>query len=521
MHLSAFASSAIAALVAIGFGAAVPAAATAVPRAPANNTTKGLLALAADNSPPLTFNYATSQPDSQNWVGIWDSYYGGPDNETYIENSWAWNWATAAKGSVKVDVSKLQPGTYKAYYLAKNGYKWLADPIQVVVPGTGPLRFLVKEFKTQNARRGDKFTAVIRGLLANPSSNMTYSIADRDNADWLSISNDGTITGTPSASGNTKFTIVASSSDGSTPARLPVVIPVVASKAPLVTNLKVLTFNIWQGGHNVNDYHRKQVSFLSEIDADVVGMQESFFHDGLRLAQALGWYSWQSKDVSIISRYPISQVFPEAEAGGAVKISVDGNDSELIMWNAHLGYDPYGPYDFCFSKYDRDTVLKREAQSGRTPQIIEIMDRMKSQIANANDVPVILTGDFNAPSHLDWTNATAKDHCGVGAFPWPSSVYPTEGGLVDSYREKFPDPVVMPGITWSPIYKNNGGKPEPMDRIDFIYHKGMKTVDSKVVVVGNPTAEPNHKNNEWPSDHAAVLTTFKIPNKRCKRATKA
>lgn len=512
MRLSSFLPAVFAAL----------AAATAVPRAPsgfksetaARAISANTTSLAVVAGPPLTFSYSTPDPDSKNWIGIWNDYYGGPDNQTSVANSLAWNWADKAQGSVQVDVSKLQAGRYKAYFLAKGGYKWLADPIEVFVPGTGPLEFLIKNLTTQHARVGDAFVAVVSGLLANPKDeNTTYAVINRHCADWVSISKNGTITGKPTARGLTKFTVAATGSDGSV-AHLPVTVPVVNAKDPLVEKLKVLTFNIWQGGKNVNDYHRKQLNFLTGIDADVVGMQESFFRDGLRLAKALGWYVWQSNDASIISRYPIVEVYPQVAAGGAVRIAVDGEDSQIIMYNAHLGYDPYGPYDFCFSHYDKAKVLEREAESGRTPQIIEIMGRMKPQIANYKDVPVILTGDFNAPSHLDWTNATAKQHCGVGDFGWPSSVHPIEGGLIDSFREMHPDPVKTPGITWSPIYLKNNNRDEPMDRIDFIYHKGMKTLSSEVVLVGNPTPEPNHKNNEWTSDHAAVLSTFKIPNKR-------
>ncbi|KAK2599155.1 hypothetical protein QQS21_005417 [Conoideocrella luteorostrata] len=488
-----------------------PSTATAVPRA------AGSLALAADK-PLLTFDYSTPDPDPKNWIGIWSAYYGGPDNQASVSYSLAWDWATEAKGTVQVNVSKLQPGAYKAYYLAKNGYKWLADPIEVNIPGTGPLAFLIDTFTTQNARRGDAFQAAVGGLLANPKKNMKWAVVDRDNADWVQVSDNGTLYGTPTSSGIAKFTVRATDADNTT-GSLAVTIPVVASAAPLVSKLNVMSFNLWQGGRNINDSHRKQIKFLTSSGADIVGFQESFFNDGLRLAKALGWQAYQTSDTSIISRYPIVEVYPQTSASGSVRIAVDGEDSQVIMWNAHLGYDPYGPYDFCFSKMSREEVLKREADSKRTPQIVEIMDRMKSQIANAKEIPVLLTGDFNAPSHLDWTNATAKSHCGVGYFEWPTSIHPTEAGLVDSFREKHPDPVAVPGITWSPIYLTNNGRPEPLDRLDFVYHKGMKTLDSKILLVGSPLPEtdPKYKDNEWTSDHASVMTTFQIPNKRCKR----
>ncbi|OAQ58682.1 hypothetical protein VFPPC_14849 [Pochonia chlamydosporia 170] len=83
---------------------------------------------------------------------------------------------------------------------------------------------------------------------------------------------------------------------------------------------------------------------------------------------------------------------------------------------------------------------------------------------------------------------------------------------MDSFREMHPNPVAVPGNTWSPIYEDD--KSEPMDRIDFIYHKGMTTVASEVMVLGKPKGG---QDNEWPSDHAAVLSTFKVPSKRSRR----
>ena len=485
--------------------AAVAVSSSVIPRS------SGSLSL-ADDKPLLTFNYATSDADSQNWIGLWDAYYGGPENETSVSYSTTWDWAPDASGSIQLSTSKLQPGRYKAFFLAKGGYKWLADPIEVIYPGSGPLEFLIDDFTTKNARVGDAFSAVISGLLGNPPDFKTkFTKVSGD--DWVQVSSAGTLTGTPKTAGTSKLVVEATSTKGSK-ARLNVSIPIRSSSTDLVASLNVLSFNIWQGGHNVNDYHRKQVSFLAGANADIVGMQESFFNDSFRLGDALGWYNWQSSDVSILSRYPIVEVVGTAAAGGGVRIALDGDKSQVIMWNVHLGYTPYGPYDFCFSNMTNDQVMQRETDSGRTPQIIEVVGKMKTAIANYNDIPVLLTGDFNAPSHLDWTKATASQHCGVGEFAWPSSIHPTEAGLVDSFREIHEDPSADPGITWSPIYLENDGRPEPMDRVDFVYHKGLVTVDSNTVVVGHPMPEPNQKDNEWPTDHAAMKTTFKVPSSR-------
>jgi endonuclease/exonuclease/phosphatase family metal-dependent hydrolase len=286
-------------------------------------------------------------------------------------------------------------------------------------------------------------------------------------------------------------------------------IPVVPQKEALVKELTVLSFNMWFGGTQVKDYHAKQVRFITNSGADIVGLQESTGGHAIRLAKAMGWDYWQGNDVGVISRYPMVKRYEPVEAAGAVRIALD-SEHEINFWNCHLGYTPYGPYDFCFDHMSPEQVLKNEAKSRRTPQIVNIMKRMENHLASSSSIPVIFTGDFNAPSHLDWINATKKLHCGVGYFPWPTSKYPVDAGMVDSFREVHSDPMAEPGITWSPIYLDNNGRTEPKDRIDFIYHKGLKTQSSEAIVVGNPRPQPDHYRNEWPSDHAAVKTVFKV-----------
>lgn len=472
--------------------------------------------LAIDYNQPLaTFNYSTAKAGAKNWIGVYNSYYGGPENESYVGNSLTWNYAPKQDGAVKVDVSKLGSGHFKAFFLENDGYNWLADPVEFTLL-KGPVEFLVPSFTTHNARQGDVFRASISGLVSNAGDSRNI-FRKTSGASWASVSVDGVITGTPEVSNMSdksgRILVEVNAADGST-SSLTVNVPIELKGRPLVSAFKVMSFNLWHGGTQVNDYHKKQLNFLTAAEVDIVGVQESSGGHAVRLAKALGWTYFQSRDVGIISRYPIVEIYPEAEAGGSVRIALDGDSTQVILWNAHLGYTPYGPYDFCYYNMTMDQVMKREESSGRTPQIKEIISKM--QIANADNVPVLLTGDFNAPSHLDWTDLNKDVHCGIGYVPWPSSVEPVKAGLVDSFREYYPDPVNKMGITWSPIYLYNGEEkaPEPLDRIDFVYYKGkrLRVVKSETLVVGQPAAEPNHKDNEWTSDHAAMMTTFKVMN---------
>ncbi|MFC7742143.1 hypothetical protein ACFQXA_16065 [Nocardiopsis composta] len=91
---------------------------------------------------------------------------------------------------------------------------------------------------------------------------------------------------------------------------------------------------------------------------------------------------------------------------------------------------------------------------------------------------------------------------------------PAEAGLTDSFREAHPDPVAEPGITWSPLFPRRDGATgaeEPQDRIDFVYYAGGLDVrGSETLVAGDPQVYPDHADNEWTSDHAAVMTAFAL-----------
>ncbi|KGO64984.1 Endonuclease/exonuclease/phosphatase [Penicillium italicum] len=430
------------------------------------------------DGPFFTFHYKTDRPSENNWIGIYSIYGEGPGKEDSIY----WDWMRESEETKRINDAHFNWGAYKAYLLAGSGDTVLAGPIDIFLSGEGPISFNVERFTTKNAREAEKFEARVSGLLHHaPDPNTKYSKESSD-ADWVSVSEDGIISGIPSGSGSSKITIRATASDRST-ATVDVTVPVVASGKPLVTELKVLSLNLWYGGTKVNDYNRKQISAIANSGADIVGLQESTHGHATQIADALGWQSWQGGDSSIISRYPISEKY-----GAVTKTSVAVKDADAIM----------------------DT----ERRASRVRQIQEIVGAMADALNNADKVPVLLTGDFNAPSHLDWTDATSSSHCGIGQFDWPTSKVPIDAGLTDAYRELHPDPAADPANTWSPIYLNNddyNGRKEPMDRIDFVYYKGNLTPKkSETYMVGNPKPEPDHSDNEWPTDHKGVLVTFKI-----------
>lgn len=288
---------------------------------------------------------------------------------------------------------------------------------------------------------------------------------------------------------------VLDSLEGVTPERLCAMLP---------RALRVLSWNLWHGGTKVDDHRAKQLKVILDIEADVVGLQETGGTAARELAEALGWHHHTAgENLGVISRHPITAGLGDPRVGfygaAGARIRIDAV-YEVDVWTAHLHYTPYGPYEAAFDGLRAAELIAHEEV--RLAQMRDTLRRI-AQSAGA-DRPVILTGDFNTPSHLDWPDVE-----------WPVTKAAEKAGLRDSYREAHPDPATDPGHTWSPVHpdhEDGSGRPEPQDRIDYVLHngRGLKVRDSRTVVSGTPRAWPDVAGNDWPSDHAAILTTFAL-----------
>ncbi|MGH8792930.1 MAG: discoidin domain-containing protein [Stackebrandtia sp.] len=128
-----------------------------------------------------------------------------------------------------------------------------------------------------------------------------------------------------------------------------------------------------------------------------------------------------------------------------------------------------------------------------------------------DDAPVILGGDFNTQSPLDWTGqfAEAPGHEGL-ALDWPVMGAFDDAGFVDTFRHANPDAARYPGRTWSPAYAF-GYAP---GRIDYILAKGdgVRVLSSSTRTERMADHQGDEKDRYYPfySDHGAVVTELLI-----------
>ena len=160
--------------------------------------------------------------------------------------------------------------------------------------------------------------------------------------------------------------------------------------------------------------------------------------------------------------------------------------------------------------------------------------QFKKDIANKDSIPLIVAGDFNCVSHLDYTETTKKKKLNYSRMlPTKTSGAMEKAGFTDTYRKVNPKITSKNlGHTWTTVGKGftyvsdkgfvpvtDNPQPEyrdPFARIDFIYYAGNKLKPMKSETITLHSSNKNRSFPEFPSDHAAVITTFELKNPNSK-----
>lgn len=289
--------------------------------------------------------------------------------------------------------------------------------------------------------------------------------------------------------------------------------------------LTVMTFNTWGAGANEGKTIDETLAVIRRLKPDIIGLQEVRREsvpctsvcppDGPSvagdIAKALGYHFYEQQQVNealwanaIISKYPVKRGTPND-----LGIVFDAGGREVALMNVHLTDYPYQPYQALEIPYDdapflySEEALVEAAKSARGPAL----DLLMADLESVKDVDVVfITGDFNEPSHRDWTARAVA----IGRHPlkvaYPSALRLEQAGFIDTYRSFFKDEIVAPGYTWTPT-----SSPDDMsdhhDRIDYVLVRAASVKVESAVIVGDESDESDIGISPWPSDHRAVVTT--------------
>ncbi|MDL2256520.1 endonuclease/exonuclease/phosphatase family protein [Parabacteroides sp. OttesenSCG-928-K15] len=327
------------------------------------------------------------------------------------------------------------------------------------------------------------------------------------------------------------------------------------SEARTEQTLKVLQINIWQEGTSVPEGFGGIVDIIDQLEPDVVLLceirnykEEAFVPKLVEALAAKGQiYNGESLDMSvgILSRYAIqnaTSAFTLANnSRPLLKATMEINGQNIVFYSAHLDYTHYECY--LPRGYSGTTWQKIEAPVVDPIAILEANriawrdEAIEAFVAEAGQEIekghiVILGGDFNEPSHLDWQADTKDmwDHNGV-VIRWDCSVILHNAGYRDAFREKYPDAAQYPGFTFPSANKDVSidklawaPEADERDRIDFIYyhpHPAVTLTDIHVVgpsetilrgkQIGNDSSDTFiEPRGVWPTDHKATFAEFKI-----------
>ena len=261
---------------------------------------------------------------------------------------------------------------------------------------------------------------------------------------------------------------------------------------------RTMTWNIWHGGREDGEKIGPQrvVEVIRQSKADIVAMQETY-GSGEWISEQLGYHFHpRGTNVSIHSRYPVLEdisVFEKFKCVGAL-LELPG-DRKLAFYSIWL---PYNKEIWVEGTRDVNDLEALKYACDASRQDLEKMWALIQQRLSHPQyagIPIVIAGDFNSMSHLDYIKPFRDQFDGV-VLDWPTSHILSDAGFRDAWRENHPEVNRMKDRTWTPRFPK-----QQQDRIDFIYYRGSQ-LDARDAIVVDQHAQ------KFPSDHAALVTEF-------------
>jgi exodeoxyribonuclease-3 len=248
--------------------------------------------------------------------------------------------------------------------------------------------------------------------------------------------------------------------------------------------ITIMTFNMEYGGLFTNFTVEDYAGFLDRQNADIIGLQEvqrttsstvKLNSTAKSISKLLPHYYYFESfgGMAILSRYEILRYMGNESFCG---IEIIFNGKVLRFFNIHLTDEPFTMFSLYRLPYNNTPAhctVKEAIQLSYDSRKKEIENLLMSVNNNT-----IIFGDFNEPSHLDWTQKTFENKMVPAIVPWKISRLLAIHNFRDIIRIKYTDPVKYPMYTCDIIRKET--QTNPACRIDLIY-TNLPLVKSNVV----------------------------------------
>lgn len=256
--------------------------------------------------------------------------------------------------------------------------------------------------------------------------------------------------------------------------------------------LRILTLNLcYECGKKKNILINKWIEILSKIKGDILFIQEITSFNLEKLASNLGLkiLSINHFEGTCVLINPNKLIIVD---NNLVKLKSD--TEPIYISGIHLDDIPSLPHHMNGIIYKSSEIIPL---SKSLNEILKLcakrrLPKVKEELKNARKYNrVIIAGDFNEPSHLDLDNINT-----------PVSKEFEKNGFIDTfwYANKNKKTKNLE-YTWPTgnLYKN-----DPKQRIDMIYTKNLKILDS---LIYDGDKEDKFK---WISDHKLVIADLEI-----------
>lgn len=322
-------------------------------------------------------------------------------------------------------------------------------------------------------------------------------------------------------------------------------------------SVKILQLNLWYQTTLVPEGFQGLVDLIEQTDPDIIFFcelrmeKENPFISELKLElekrNKIYYGEYADLSMAVLSKYKMKSVSSgftletNVRPYPVCKAVLEVGDKNLAVYSAHWDYthyECYMPRGYSGTTWQKienradnaDSVLVANRLSYRDEGVAAFIEDAQKEIEQGHIV--ILGGDFNEPSHLDWQADTKdmRDHNGL-VINWDCSVMLHDAGYKDAYRELYPNAVTHPGFTWpagnkaAPLDKLMWVKDaDDRDRIDFIYYYPNSSFTLEDIAIVGPVEDlckgeiiddktADHIISPqivWPSDHKGLLATFQL-----------